>query len=235
MSCSLLDAVHPVIRVICFLIVSLCIALGSVPQFYLALLLVVILGACYGARTLTSVWPMLRRLRWFFLSILLIYWWLTPGQALWQGAPAWLPSVEGLGFALHRIAVLVIIIAMVGLLLRTMRREQLISALYWLASPLRLIGMRPEQFALRVVMALECVAEVQGLVAEAVKARSAQMSKLEHYGTVATAVFTEVLLRGDLQQCTDMELEIGVKPPLTHWILPLCLVVAFYGVSLISG
>ncbi|MBI3771386.1 MAG: hypothetical protein HY272_01580 [Gammaproteobacteria bacterium] len=234
MSCKIIEAVHPVIRIAAFLIFSLSISLGSINQFYLALGLILMLIACNGGRTMRVAWPMVWRLRWFFLSIVLIYCWLTPGQSLWQGAPEWLPSREGLALAVHRIAVLVLIVTAVSLLLLTTQREPLISALYWLVSPLRLFGVNPERMAVRIVMTLECVNEVQSLVAGQVKSLPSQSSKLAQYGSAAATIFSQVVRRGDESVCTTIELEISARPSAQQWLLPLGLVLSFYAVSYIA-
>lgn len=231
MSCKVMEAVHPVIRITSFLIFSLSISLGSINQFYLALGLISMLIICFGIHVMRVTWPMVWRLRWFFLSIVLIYGWLTSGQAFWQGAPDWLPSREGLALAGHRIAVLVLIVTAVSLLLSTMQRESLISALYWLTSPLRLFGVSPERMAVRIVMTLECVTEVQSLVAGRVKTRSPEISTLAHYGAVAAAIFSQVVQRGDKSACATIELEISAKPSMAQWLLPLGLAVVFYAAS----
>lgn len=234
MRCKVIDAVHPVIRIVAFLVFSLSVSLGSINQFYLATGFVAMLIACNGLRVLHVAWPMVWRLRWFFLSIALIYCWLTPGQSLWQGAPDGLPSREGLLLAAHRIAVLALIVTGVSLLLLTTQRESLIGALYWLASPLRLFGLSPERLAVRIVLALEHVNEVQVLVAEQVTSQSAQTSTLAHYGSVAAAVFNQVVRRGDESRCTTIELEVSPRPSVAQWLLPLGLLMGFYAVSYIA-
>lgn len=234
MTCKVIEAVHPVIRITSFLIFSLSISLGSINQFYLALGLISVLIICFGTHAMRVVWPMVWRLRWFFLSIMLLYCWLTPGQALWHDAPEWLPSWEGLAFAGHRIAVLVLIVMAVSLLLSTMQRESLISALYWMALPMRLFGVNPERMAVRIVMTLECVTDVQSLVAEQVKSRPLETSKLAHYGSVAASVFGQVVRRGEESVCSVIELEISAKPSVIQWLLPLGLVMGFYAVSYIA-
>jgi energy-coupling factor transport system permease protein len=231
MRCKVIDAVHPAIRVVAFLIFSLSVSLGSINQFYLATSFILMLIACNGMRVLHVAWPMVWRLRWFFLSIALIYCWLTPGQSLWQGAPDGLPSREGVLLAVHRIAVLVLIVTGVSLLFSTMQRESLIGAFYWLASPLRLFGLSPERLAVRIVMALEYVNEVQALVAEQVTSQPEQTSKLAHYGSVAATVFNQVVRRGDESICTTIELEVSSRPPVAQWLLPLGLLMGFYAVN----
>ncbi len=110
-----------------------------------------------------SLLRMMRRVRWLLLAILILYGWFTPGAAL---IPAWAPyspSLEGLQQGLLRAAVLLAIVAAVYLLITTTPRGDLVAGLLWCGRPLRRLGVDDQRFAVRLVLALEAVPEVQTL------------------------------------------------------------------------
>ena len=110
-----------------------------------------------------SLLRMMRRVRWLLLAILILYGWFTPGTAL---IPAWAPyspSLEGLQQGLLRAAVLLAIVAAVYLLITTTPRGDLVAGLLWCGRPLRRLGVDDQRFAVRLVLALEAVPEVQTL------------------------------------------------------------------------
>lgn len=96
-----------------------------------------------------------RKLRWFFLSIVVLYLWFYPGELLWPQLGALSPVREGLNEALLRIASLLIIISYCGFLVCLTPREQLIAGIQWILAPLRLIGVETERFAVRTALVLE--------------------------------------------------------------------------------
>ena len=141
---------HPLIRVVCLLLMAGFVATAN--PLVLLLSLSVLTGVYLRASlSIGECWVLIRRMRWFFLSILVIYFWFTPGRAF---SPAlanalWFPSVDGVELGLIRVACLVLIIAAVSALLQSTRREQLFAAIYSLVAWTRYLGFSPERFAVR--------------------------------------------------------------------------------------
>ena len=217
---------HPVIRIAVFIIFTLSLAAGGRGQLLAG---AVLLGALFfwtGAGPWSAAWRMLRRMRWLFLSLAVVYFWFTPGTPLLDIAPAaaaWLPTWEGLMHGGTRIAALVLMVLAASLLVRLTPRDDLFAALHWLAAPLRVLGVARERLALRIALSLAAVGEVQtqlqAALAESRAARDA--SAWTRIGATSTAVFRRVLAAAEAAPCVSMTLPAKTAPPPWQWSLPL--------------
>ena len=223
--------IHPLIRVICFLILSLFLSLGSGSHTAAIFVVMVPFWFATGWRPLVAAMPLLRRMRWFFLSILIIYWWLTPGEALWRGAPDWLPTADGVVEGLHRVVILVLLICALRLVFWDVARDALVAAIYRLLWPLSSIGLSRERVAVRLILVFETVDSVQGVVRDAVAAaRSAHSPRLGVVDAAALAM-SQVMSRAECAVCQEVDIDIGTQPPYWQWCMPLVLGIALWGVG----
>lgn len=100
------------------------------------------------------LYRLLRRTRWVMFSLLLIYGYVTPGAALWSPADVFSPTLEGLGDGLLQLCRLVLALAGLSIVLSVLSQAQLISGLYAIAYPLRLLGLSRERIAVRLSLTL---------------------------------------------------------------------------------
>lgn len=222
---------HPVIRVVSFLVLGGFVALGGIAQLLIAGVLLALAYALYSvtashetARTI-SVTAMLARMRWLFLSLLILYFWFTPGQPLFPAASAnlqtYLPTVQGVQAGLVRAAALVLLALAVALLLRSTPRAQLVAALYWLVKPLNVLGAAADKIALRVALTLEVVAEAQLLLRCAPAPSDGR--PLERIGRYAAALLQEAIDRAEHSPAHVVEIDDYSAPPWRQWLYPLAL------------
>ncbi len=101
-----------------------------------------------------------RKIRWFFLSIVILYFWFYPGSDLLPFIGKLSPSVEGVNQAALRISSLLLVISYSGFLLLLTPRDELVSGIQFLLSPLRLIGIDSQRFALRLGLVLSIVPQM---------------------------------------------------------------------------
>jgi hypothetical protein len=122
---------------------------GLAPGF---LVLIVLLAAgCWPLRRgLRLAW----RLKWFLVSLLVFFGWLSPetDAAGWERA---MPSPEGLGDAGLRVAALLLVVFWVAWLTSTFDRHALVQGLSRWLMLLRPVGFRGGVFARRLFLALE--------------------------------------------------------------------------------
>jgi energy-coupling factor transport system permease protein len=97
---------------------------------------------------------LLKRTRWIFFSLFFIYAFATPGEALWFFFELPSPTREGVIDGLIQIARFVCILVSLSLLLTYLNRDQLMSALYVLFSPLKWLGVSRERVAVRLALTL---------------------------------------------------------------------------------
>ena len=217
-------ALHPLIRVISFLILGGFLALGGFNDLLIAIGAITLAYALAGAGLAGAAWPMLRRMRWLFLSLLIIYFWFTPGQPLLfpQG-----PTQEGIETGLQQIGSLVMLVMAVSLLLQTTTRAQLIVAILWLAAPLGWIGFSTERLAVRLVLTLETVVDAQQLLKQRMPAAT-DSNPIARIGNVASELFEGVIARAEQAACHAIEIPDFGHPPLHQWLYPFALGVIFW-------
>jgi len=92
---------------------------------------------------------MVRKIRWFFLSIMILYFWFYPGADILQLPGRFSPSVEGVNQAALRISLLLIVISFSGFLSLLTPRDDLVSGIQFPLSPFKFIGIDSQRFALR--------------------------------------------------------------------------------------
>ncbi len=182
---------------------------------------------------------MLTRLRWFLLSLLIVYGWFTPGDPLFgaEGArfSALWPSREGLEEGLLRAALLAAIVAGANLLLRTTSRDQMLLAVYGLARPLALIGISRERVAVRMVLVIEALDPVRRIVAERMAAAPGGRPDLRSAGRFASGVIQHVVRESEAVACGSVQL-FGAGPPRpAQWVYPVLLWGLFYAATRIGG
>lgn len=103
---------------------------------------------------LAEALSMLRRARWLLLSLLMVYAFATPGDLLFPVLGTFSPTLQGLhGGALQAWRLALLLLAL-SLLLHSCPRETLLSGLYVLMRPFRVIGLNPERVAVRLWLTL---------------------------------------------------------------------------------
>ena len=223
---------HPAVRIIGFLVLGGYLAMGRPTDLAVAAL---ILFGLYGVLENARMGPavkMLRRMRWFFLSIFIIYLWFTPGTPVWPGAPLryedWLPTLEGVQLGLTRAAALALFIFGVTLLLQTTPRNGLISGIRWLVRPLPLPGRFHDILALRIALVLETVPKLQPMVQAALPPRDKEERAVERIGRAAASLVALTIDKAQRATCETIELPAQRHPPLIQWLWPVGLGVLFW-------
>lgn len=210
---ELIQSSHPVIRVASFLVLAIFLALGQ-PQHLL--LISVFIVMCYfalGWPAVRAAGPMLWRMRWFFLSILLVYLWLSPGPLTWMSA--W--------HGAYRVLVLVLMVFAVHALLSLSSRNELVSAIYCLAWPLSLLGISRQRLAVRVALVLEYVPRVQQICLEREPALGD--GRIARAANTSVALYAATLAQASSSTPHELELDVSAAPSRREWMLPLALVV----------
>lgn len=116
----------------------------------LAILLLLVAAKMHAQRLFT----LLRRTRWILLSLLVIYAFLTPGDALWSASYLPSPTHEGVLDGLMQLSRLVCVLAGLAILLTLLTRTQMIGGLYALCYPVRYVGLSRERIAVRLALTL---------------------------------------------------------------------------------
>lgn len=228
---------HPMIRIICLLLMASFVASG-IPAYVivsLSLLIIVYVAARLSVRI---CWAQVKRMRWFFLSILVVYFWFTPGQAFSPELAnvLWVPSVEGVEQGLFRLLCLVLIIAVVSAVLQSTSREQLVSAIFSLLWWTKYIGLSPERLAVRMTLTLEYLLSVQAVIAEAkqnLEPASDLRSRVTNLANTTTGVFISVHQRAEQDELTEVCIDKAEPVMFLHWLYPIVLIALYFSVETI--
>ncbi len=144
-------APHPAILVLAWLLLTIAIQWLRVPALVLLGALLVAVAARFSAARLYSL---LRRTRWIALSLLLIYGYATPGEAIWAAGGIFSPTLQGLLDGLLQLARIVFMLSGLSIILSILSQQQLVGGIYTLAFPLRMVGLSRERIAVRLALTL---------------------------------------------------------------------------------
>lgn len=224
---------HPAIKIVSFLVFGASVSFGGDWALMLGLLLLIGFYLWGPLERLFSALRLLARMRWFFLSIAMVYVFFSPGRLLFSTLP-WGPTWEGLREGMTRIGVLVLIVLAVNLLLRTTARDDLTAAILWCLKPLSWLGLPHERLAVRIALTLDTVGEVQGVYRHGPRGDETQVARqpvtvrLARIGETAKRLFVTVAERAESAPLHAIELPEESRPPLLQWLFPFILGAAFF-------
>lgn len=148
---------HPFIKILYFILILLLISVASNQILFLLLTFLCIIVFSFQFRSFLRT---IRRMRWLFLSILIIYAFGTPGELIPQFPVNLAPTFEGVQLGLLQIEKLLIALAALSILLTSSPKEQLMLGLYMLFRPLKFLGLNIEKFSARLLLTLNYVEEL---------------------------------------------------------------------------
>ncbi|MCF8193253.1 MAG: energy-coupling factor transporter transmembrane protein EcfT [Candidatus Methylopumilus sp.] len=148
---------HPFVKIACFFFLLLLLQYLSPSSIAVLCGLICLLAAVLN---LPHFSQLIKRMRWLFLSLLLVYAYATPGEYLAFLPLNVAPSYEGLHLGLMQIAKLLIAVASLSALFASASKSQLMAGLWTLLSPLRLVGLNVERFTVRMLLTLHYVEQM---------------------------------------------------------------------------
>lgn len=150
---------HPIVKILWFVFVLLLINFLSNQWLWV---LCAVLCTLAAKLHFDSFLRVIKRMRWLFVSIFIIYAFGTPGEYIQQFPINLSPTYEGLWLGLSQISKLLIALALLSILFATSTKESLMSGLYLLLSPLKLLGFDVGRFTARLILTLDYVEELVG-------------------------------------------------------------------------
>lgn len=215
---------HPVIRVVCFLVFLGVLTRAGLGEFASAALLILLTYLVRAAADFRRGLRMLFRLRWLLLSIAFVYLAFTPGVSLWQSA--WAPSQAGLNGAARALANLALVVLAVNLLLLATTRAELLAALRFLLRPGRYLGLPVNRLALRLTLVFDLLPQVESLLRARRNADQETQRGLRRHGDLLAACFADVLRRAENFPLSPIHLDTQTAPRPWQWLYPVLLAVA---------
>jgi len=211
------------------------VSLGQIISSLAGLLLLILVWTVTRQLPAPKVWGMVKRLRIFFISLFIMYLWFTPGQLIWPVLDRWSPTLEGLAQALERIGALVLLVFAVESLLRLLNRSELLTGLYFMATPLQCMGVNRERFIVRVLLTLEAVKSPSFQQTDTPGQMPAfKLRQLNQYTRQVSQQLVDKIIELENQSMNMREVAFAIIP-LPHWsqwLIPLLIITLFVGLNL---
>ena len=99
----------------------------------------------------------LRRFRWLFLVMMIIFSFNTPGEHIQAWSFFISPTYEGVIAGLKQILRIAVMLAAISWMMAANTRQQLISGFYFMFAPLKLLGLEVGRFSVRLWLTLHYV------------------------------------------------------------------------------
>jgi len=231
---------HPAIKIVNLIVISIFLTQGS---WFSILLAGALLLPFYIIRP--DLWrpaiKMLFRLKWFFISILLIYYYYTPD--IQQSAQTIISQIsERILPGSFRITVLIFILLTVNLFIRTTSKEEILSALLWLFLPLKFFNINIERIALRAILTLEYIEILSGRLAQYKDNRTLdtlvnasvpdsfyakKKGVLLHLVKSSGIILREILEEADTTSGKSYSIDCLKSPAIIQYLLPVLLCLLF--------
>lgn len=219
---------HATIKIVSFLVFGAAVSTGDSQIFLTGLMLVVPLYVLTGETQIRGVMVMLKRLKWLFLSILVIYLFFTPGQLLFTDV-MWGPTYEGVRQGFLRVGALVLLVAGVNLLITTTEQDDFLSATMWCLRPLSLFGLDHERLAVRITLTVDAVSQIRHEHRLEIKERNELQkgSRIQSIVMSANHLFTSAISFAESAHVREIILPVESRPPLQQWLIPVALIILF--------
>ncbi|WP_047549026.1 CbiQ family ECF transporter T component [Methylotenera sp. G11] len=148
---------HPFIKILCFIALLLLMGMVSTLMLFALMMLCLVLVSSLKVPAFLHA---VKRMRWLFLSIFMIYAFGTPGELIPTFPVYFAPTYEGLWSGFVQIEKLLIALAALSLLLTGTPRGQMMLGLYMLLTPLKFAGLNIERFSARLMLTLDYVEQL---------------------------------------------------------------------------
>ena len=213
-------SVHPVIRILCFLILVTFLARMHLPEMLLLTLCFFIFALKNFSHHMRVLYRFVMRLRWFWLSILILYSFM-PLDRVDVGTHLLAPQLAGLGEGLLRCLSLLLVIMYFVVLVHPIALPQLQQAWYWLMRPLKLLGIAPDLISLRIALSFHAVRELQILTVRPEHKLTFRQLPERLFDYMQLAIEKSTSQTVVLAQTSPL-----AAPRLGQWVIPLVLLVA---------
>lgn len=216
---------------------------GGVYELALGLLVVLSVVVIKRFQSIELSLRVLKRMKWFFLSILVLYLWFTPGAPLLGIAVPGMPTVEGVSTGLLRVMSLVLVIFAVNYFVTAIARARLVEAIVWLLYPIKWVGIENTVIALRIALVLELIPRVQNIVLDikqdyqsdssqlldekSFSGKKKLIAKLSAASQLVEKLFVRVVDEAVNMPHEKIDLTASSNPPILQWSIPVVLVGLF--------
>jgi len=221
---------HPVIRISLFLIFCFYIVQAKPGQLLLAGFILFSASIFQQKKYIILMWNMIWRLKWFYISIFLLFSLLTPNTftETTENLPNYISWLNpGIYYSVIKVIALMLIVVAVIVFIVSIPRDKLIATLIYLSKPLSLFGFSSERFAVRIYLIIEFVEDLPMLIKRK-KDTTAYKSKITEIVTSMSHVLDEIYYRAENSECEKIQYDNMTLPHFYQWGYLLLSIVLFY-------
>ncbi len=146
--------IHPSIRIILFVAFSVLVSHLELKTLILFCLIFVLVLNGLQEHQFFNV---LKRMRWLFMSMMIIYAYATPGQYFSSWPMEFAPTYEGCLEGIKQISRISLVLAGIAILKATSTGEVLMLGMYCLLRPFKIFNLAPERFTARLYLTLQYI------------------------------------------------------------------------------
>lgn len=218
------------VRMVLLLVVAVSLPHLKWPHLPLLAAVALLLWVGLGRPGMGGAWRAVKKLRFFYLSLFLLYGWFYGGEPVWPALGDWSPAFDGLIEACLRVAALILFLAWFFVLIRSLSRNDLLCGIRQLIAPLGLLRVDTQRVALRMVLTLDALADVNAIVAE-VRQRYPGGKAIRRWADVAADVLAATLREADAateRHAPAMPSQPRI-PPWYQWSAPVLVAALIWG------
>ena len=152
--------INTITQLSCFLVFS--VLMNRLSLTHVLIIFTMLMLALVAIKA-THFLRILKRMKWFFLVMLLIFAFNTPGQHIQGWDYLFSPTYEGVASGLLQVFRMLTLLAALSLIMAINTKHQLISGFYFMLLPLQSLDLEIESFAARLWLTLEYVESAKTL------------------------------------------------------------------------
>ena len=226
--CLRFVAMHPFIKILCLLATTVLLISASPMRTLVIVIILSLLLLFMGLEYFQAIWKMCKRMKWFWLSLLVLYGWFIPGTPIFifeNISVEYIPSIDGLSAGGLRATALLSIVSAVVLMMKSTSQEELIVSIMWLISPLRLFKIKTAQFSARLVLTLDTVTNTENSIKDALDKTNKQTSIFQRGIDSMATLLENIETRAIKNSDAKIVLPKLDTPELYQWLIPLILII----------
>ena len=205
---------HAVTRIISFLILAFFLALGKVSIMIFCCVLTAAVFIIDPPQDFSKILRSIIRMKWFFLSILIVYLFINH-----TNTDLTTQLIEGF----KRILILVMMMLLVSWLINKTPRDQILSAIIYLLSPLKYFGFSTETMALRIELIFQNIGDVQTLVTQKKESLQQRKKTVNEIGKSVSGIYFDMLDAIDEKPLDQITVKLQNPASFSDWLLPILL------------
>ena len=216
---------HAITRILSFLIIAFFLALGEGSVIVFCCLIAGIIYLLDPPEDIQSVFRSVVKMKWLFISILLVYLFLNNSNVNFTTQ-----LYEGL----KRILILIIMMLLVTWLIKKTPRDQIISALIFLLSPLRFLGLSVHTLALRIELVFRNIDDVRSIITQEKDKTFGNIKSINEIGETVSGIYSNLIHVIEEKPLHELAVEVQSPASVKQWLAPLILFVVLFLIHLSS-